>query len=94
MLKLVIPTKNFDSLTGLTILPFDTLPFINMMVLYAADLPLDSFTEITDGAVKLKKSFDTRISGQDQEIDRGRLSAFSLGLQNMEEITELEVSNV
>ena len=94
MLKLVIPTENFDSLTGLTILPFDTLPFINMKVLYAADLSLNSFTEITDGAVKLKKSFNTRISGQDQEIDRGRLAAFSLGLQNMTEITELEVSNV
>ena len=94
MLKLVIPTENFDSLTGLTILPFDTLPFINMKVLYAADLSLNSFTEITDGAVKLKKSFSTRISGLDQEIDRGRLATFSLGLQNMTEITELEVSNV
>ena len=94
MLKLVIPTGNFDSLTDLAILPFDTLPFINMKVLYAADLPLNGFTEITDGAVELKKSFSTRISGQDQEIDRGRLAAFSLGLQNMTEITELEVSNV
>ena len=94
MLKLVIPTENFDSLTELTILPFDTLPFINMKVLYATDLPLNSFTEITEGTVKLKKSFNTRISGQDQEIDRGRLAAFSLGLQNMTEITELEVSNV
>lgn len=94
MLTLVIPTGNFDSLTDLTIRPFDTLPFINMKVLYAADLPLNSFTEITDGAVKLKNSFSTRISGQDQEIDRGRLAAFSLGLQNMTEITELEVSNV
>lgn len=94
MLKLVIPTGNFDSLTDLAILPFDTLPFINMKVLYAATLPLNSFTEITDGAVKLKKSFSTRISGQDQEIDRGRLAAFSLELQNMTEITELEVSNV
>lgn len=94
MLKLVIPTGNFDSLTDLTILPFDTLPFINMKILYAADLPLNSFTEITDDFVKLKKSFNTRISGQDQDIDRGRLAAFSLGLQNMSEITELEVSNV
>lgn len=94
MLKLVIPTGNFDSLTDLTIRPFDTLPFINMKVLYAADLPLNSFTEITDGLVKLKKSFNTRISGQNQEIDRGRLAAFSLGLQNMAEIKELEVSNV
>ena len=94
MLKLVIPTGNFDSLTDLAILPFDTLPFINMKVLYAADLPLNRFTETDDGAIKLKKAFSTRISGQDQEIDRGRLAAFSLGLQNMTEITELEVSNV
>ena len=94
MLKLVIPTGNFDSLTDLAILPFDTFPFINMKVLYAADLPLNSFTEITDGLVKLKKSFNTRISGQNQKIDRGRLVAFSLGLQNMAEIKELEVSNV
>ena len=94
MLKLVIPTGNFDSLTDLAILPFDTLPFINMKVLYAADLPLNGFTEITDGAVELKKSFSTHISGQDHAIDRGRLAAFSLGLQNMTEITELEVSNV
>ena len=70
MLKLVIPTGNFDSLTDLAILPFDTFPFINMKVLYAADLPLNSFTEITDGLVKLKKSFNTRISGQNQKILR------------------------
>lgn len=94
MLKLMIPTGNFDSLTDLAILPFDTFPFINMKILYAADLPLNSFTEITEGAVKLKKSFNARISGQNQKIDRGRLAAFSLGLQNMAEIKELEVSNV
>ena len=94
MMKLVIPTENFDSLTDLAILPFDTLPFINMKVLYADGLQLNEFIERIDGSVKLKKSFNTRISGQDQEIDRGRLAAFSLGLQNMTEITELEVSNV
>lgn len=94
MLKLVIPTGNFDSFTDLTIRPFDTLPFINMKVLYADGLQLNEFIERIDGSVKLKKSFNTRISGQDQEIDRGRLATFSLGLQNMTEITELEVSNV
>lgn len=94
MLKLVIPTGNFDSLTDLTIRPFDTLPFINMKILYADGLQINEFIKRIDGSVKLKKSFNTRISGQDQEIDRGRLAAFSLGLQNMAEITELEVSNV
>lgn len=94
MLKLVIPTGNFDRLTDLTIRPFDTLPFINMKVLYADGLQLNEFIEKADGAVKLKESFSTRISGQDREIDRGRLAAFSLELQNMAEITELEVSYV
>ena len=94
MLKLVIPTGNFDSLTDLAIRPFDTLPFINMEVLYADGLQLNEFIERIDGLVKLKKSFNARISGQDQEIGRGRLAVFSLGLQNMTKITELEVSNV
>ena len=93
MLKLVLPTENFDNLTGLTILPFDTLPFINMKVLYVDTLQLNDLTERIEGMVKLKTSFQTRIFGQNQKIDRGRLATFSLGLQNMEEITELEVSN-
>lgn len=42
---------------------------------------------------KLRKEY--ALSGNSNvRLDRGRLAAFSLGLQNMTEITELEVSNV
>lgn len=94
MLKLVIPTKNFDSLTALTIQPFETLPFINMEVLYPGNLSFSELTEQVGDAVKLKMSFSRQVSGQDQKINRGRLAAFSMGLGDMAEIEELEVSNV
>lgn len=94
MLKLVIPTENFDSLTALTIQPFETLPFINMEVLYPGNLSLSELTEQVGDAVKLKTSFSRQVSGQDQKINRGRLAAFSVGLGDMAEIEELEVSNV
>ena len=94
MLKLVIPTENFDSLTALTIQPFETLPFINMEVLYPGNLSFSELTEQVGDAVKLKMSFSRQVSGQDQKINRGRLAAFSMGLGDMAEIEELEVSNV
>lgn len=94
MLKLVIPTENFDSLTALTIQPFETLPFINMEVLYPGNLSFNELTEQVGDAVKLKMSFSRQVSGQDQKINRGRLAAFSIGLGDMAEIEELEVSNV
>jgi hypothetical protein len=94
MLKLVIPTENFDSLTALTIQPFETLPFINMEVLYPGNLSFSELTEQVGDVVKLKMSFSRQVSGQDQKINRGRLAAFSMGLGDMAEIEELEVSNV
>lgn len=94
MLKLVIPTENFDSLTALTIQPLETLPFINMEVLYPGNLSFSELTEQVGDAVKLKTSFSRQVSGQDQKINRGRLAAFSVGLGDMAEIEELEVSNV
>lgn len=94
MLKLVIPTENFDSLTALTIQPLETLPFINMEVLYPGNLSFSELTEQVGDAVKLKTSFSRQVSGQDQTINRGRLAAFSVGLGDMAEIEELEVSNV
>lgn len=94
MLKLVIPTENFDSLTALTIQPFETFPFINMEVLYPGNLSFSELTEQVGDAVKLKTSFSRQVSGQNQEINRGRLAAFSMGIGDMADIEELEVSNV
>lgn len=94
MLKLVIPTENFDSLTALTIQPFETFPFINMEVLYPGNLSFSELTEQVGDAVKLKTSFSRQVSGQNQEINRGRLAAFSMGIGDMADIEELEVNNV
>ena len=94
MLKLVIPTENFDSLTALTIQPFETFPFINMEVLYPGILSFSELTEQVGDAVKLKTSFSRQVSGQNQKINRGRLAAFSMGIGDMADIEELEVSNV
>lgn len=94
MLKLVISTENFDSLTALTIQPFETFPFINMEVLYPGNLSFSELTEQVGDAVKLKTSFSRQVSGQNQEINRGRLAAFSMGIGDMADIEELEVSNV
>ena len=94
MLKLVIPTENFDSLTALTIQPFETFPFINMEVLYPGNLSFSELTEQVGDAVKLKTSFSRQVSGQNQKINRGRLAAFSMGIGDMADIEELEVSNV
>ncbi len=93
MTKLVISTENFEKLTALTILPFDTDPFIDMTRIHAADISLTDHTELSDSAVILKKSYDRQITGEAMEIDRGSLAAFPLGLASMETINELEVTN-
>lgn len=91
MLKLVIPTEEFSSLTSLTIWPFDTLPFVNIKSLDASDITVTGHTEFTDEIVTLKKSYTLRITGEDREIDRGRLAEFHLGLSEMETVENLEV---
>ena len=93
MTKLVIPTDAFAELTAIQVLPFETLPFINKNVLYAANLELTHYMEIVDGTVKLKNDFTEMIYGEDMEIDRGRLAVFPLRLENMEIIEEVEVTN-
>ena len=93
MTKLVIPTDAFAELTAIQVLPFETLPFVNKNVLYAANLELTHYMETADGAVKLKSNLTEIIYGKDMEIDRGRLAVFPLGLENMETIEELEVTN-
>ena len=93
MTKLVISTDAFVELTALRVLPFETLPFINKNVLYTANLELTHYMEIADGMVKLKNNLTEIIYGKDMKIDKGRLAVFPLGIDNMETIEELEVTN-
>lgn len=93
MTKLVISTEPFDSLTALTVQPFETLPFVNKAILYAVNSDLPDCTEVAEGGVQLKKKYTELIYGEDAEIDRGRLAVFSFGLNHMESINRLEVAN-
>ncbi len=94
MLKLVVPTGDFESLTDLTILPFGIEDFVNMKVTHANMLSMTEYTELSEEKVKLRHSFSSRIKGQDVTVNRGRLAAFTLGLGKMAEVEELEVTNV
>ena len=94
MTKLVIPTDGLASITSITILPFETEPFVNKKTIEAGALELTSYVEIEEGSAVLKTSFNELIYGTDIEVARGRLASFNLGLSNMETIDELEVTNV
>lgn len=91
--KLVISTAAFAELLGITILPFETLPFVNQNTLYAMILVLTDCTIVVDGQVCLESEYEKSISGIDMEVDRGRLAYFNLGLNEMEVIDSLEVQN-
>lgn len=93
MIRLTIPSAPYDALTSITVLPFDTKPFVNAYCLYAKNLAGTDYTEIDGERVVLRQKYDVWIMGKDMEIDRGRLAAFSLGLANMDTIEDLEVSN-
>lgn len=93
VIRLTIPSAPYDALTSITILPFDTKPFVNAYCLYAKNLAGTDYTEIDGERVVLRQKYDVWIAGKDMEIDRGRLAAFSFGLANMDTVEDLEVSN-
>ena len=91
--SLTISTSDFVSLTGLVILPFETEPFIGGFNLPAKKLLKTAYTELDDDCVKPKTEYDETIEGELQEIERGSLAAYHLGLGAFESISELEVQN-
>ena len=93
MIRLTIPSAPYDALTSITVLPFDTKPFVNAYCLYAKNLAGTDYSEIEGERVVLRQKYDVWIMGKDMEIDRGRLAAFSFGLANMDTVEDLEVSN-
>ena len=93
MIRLTIPSAPYDALTSITILPFDTKPFVNAYCLYAKNLAGTDYMEIDSERVVLRQKYDVWIAGKDMEIDRGRLATFSFGLANMDTVEDLEVSN-
>lgn len=93
MIRLTIPSAPYDALTSITILPFDTKPFVNVYCLYAKNLAGTDYTEIDGERMVLRQKYGVWITGKDMEIDRGRLASFSFGLANMDTVEDLEVSN-
>lgn len=93
MIQLTIPTAPYDTLTSITVLPFDTEPFFNAYCLYAKNLTGTVYTEVDGERMVLKQKYDMRVTGQDMEIDRGRLAAFSFGFANMNTVEDLGVTN-
>lgn len=90
---LKISTSDFDSLTGLTILPFETEPFIGGDVLPAKKLTGTHYTALENGSLVLKKTYAEIIEGEPQAIDRGTLASYPLGLAAFDTITKLEVQS-
>lgn len=90
---LTISTADFASLTGIVIHPFVTEPFINGANTHAKALSSTHYTELSDGAAVLVEHIVETIEGTAQEIDRGSLAAYNLGLTNYESLSELEVQS-
>lgn len=93
MYSLTISTADFMSLTRIVIHPFVTAPFINGANIHAKALSTTHYTELSNGAAVLIGSMTEAIEGTEQEIDRGSLAAYNLGLTNYESLSELEVQS-
>lgn len=91
--SLTISTADFDTLTGITIEPFKTDPFIDGNMQPAKKLTGTAYTMLTDGKVILKTSYKETITGESREIDRGSLAAYPLDFKAFESVSELEVQN-
>jgi hypothetical protein len=91
--SLKIATSGFESLTSLVINPFVTEPFINGLITHAKALTGTHYTKLTDESIVLQTSFNESIEGTMQEIDKGSLAVYNLGLTNFESVTELEVES-
>lgn len=93
MIQLTIPSAPYDAITSITVLPFDTEPFVNAYCLYAKNIAEAVYTEVDGERMVLRQKYDMRVTGQDVGIDRGRLAAFSFGFANMDTVENLEVTN-
>lgn len=91
--SLTISTAAFESLTEIMIHPFETEPFINGANVHAKALTGTHYTELSDSAAVLVQNITESIEGATQEIDRGSLAIYNLGITNYESLSELEVQS-
>lgn len=91
--SLTISTAAFESLTEIMIHPFETESFINGANVHAKALTGTHYTELSDSAAVLVQNITESIEGATQEIDRGSLAIYNLGITNYESLSELEVQS-
>lgn len=81
------------SQTEIMIHPFETESFINGANVHAKALTGTHYTELSDSAAVLVQNITESIEGATQEIDRGSLAIYNLGITNYESLSELEVQS-
>lgn len=92
-ISLTIQTEPFQELTEVEILPFVTAPFVNKHKLKAKTIANTKYSKLVEEKIILESSFTDRIAGAVEEMDKGAVASFDLGLDAFEKIEELEVRN-
>ena len=92
-ISLTIQTEPFQELTEVEILPFVTAPFVNKHKLKAKTIANTKYSKLVEEKIILESSFTDRIAGAVEEMDKGLMASFELGLDAFEKIEELEVRN-
>lgn len=92
-ISLTIQTEPFQELTEVEILPFVTAPFVNKHKLKAKTIANTKYSKLVEEKIILESSFTDRIAGAVEEMDKGLMASFELGLDAFEKIEELGVRN-
>lgn len=93
VISLRIDTEEFQELTGIEIQPFETAPFVNKHKIRAKKLENTYYTKLVLEQMILETEYAEKISGLMEELDRGTVAAFNLGLDAFDNIETLEVRN-
>lgn len=92
-ISLTIETEPFQELTEIAIEPFDTAPFVNKNKLRAGTMENTYYTKTVSQKIILETEYAERVTGIVEELDRGIMAVFNLGLAAFDEIETLEVRN-
>ena len=70
-----------------------TAPIVNNHKLKAKTIANTKYSKLVEEKIILESSFTDRIAGAVEEMDKGLMASFELGLDAFEKIEELEVRN-
>ena len=92
-ISMTIQTEPFQELTEIKILPFVTEPFVNKHKLKAKTIVNTKYSKMVEEQIILESLFTDRVASAVEEMDKGTMASFDLGLDAFEKIEELEVRN-